>query len=69
MVERKGEILETREEILTVDKAETQGNSKYQMLNAMLLLKEQGKTRELEQMTEEYRRKEQQVASLFPLLD
>ena len=69
VVERKGEILETREEILTVDKAETQGNSKYQMLNAMLLLKEQGKTRELEQMTEEYRRKEQQVASLFPLLD
>ena len=69
VVERKGETLETREEILTVDKAETRGTSKYQMLNAMLLLKEQGKARELEQMTEEYRRKEQQVASLFPLLD
>lgn len=67
--DRNGTKEETPEEILTVEEKETTGNSKYQMINAMLRMKMQGKTEELCRMTQEYRQREQQVADLFKLLD
>ena len=39
------------------------------MLNAMLKMKDQGRDKELEDMTQEYVKKEYQVSVLFPLMD
>ena len=52
-----------------MEKTSFQGRSKYQMLNAMLQMKEQGNIQELCQAEEEYLKQEQQVWRLFPLLD
>lgn len=68
-IEKKGEISRTQEEVLTVEEGETTGSSKYQMLNAMLKMKDQGRQKELETMTAEYVKKEYQASVLFPLMD
>ena len=68
-INRKGEISRTQEEVLTVEEGETSGSSKYQMLNAMLKMKDQGRQKELETMTAEYVKKEYQASALFPLMD
>ena len=52
-----------------MEEGETSGSSKYQMLNAMLMMKEQGRDKELENMTKEYVKKEYQASVLFPLMD
>ena len=68
-IERKGETSRTEEAVLAVEEGETSGSSKYQMLNAMLMMKEQGRDKELENMTKEYVKKEYQASVLFPLMD
>lgn len=55
--------------MLTVEKGEASGSSKYQMLNAMLELQEQGRQEELEARIKEYLEKEHQASVLFPLMD
>ena len=69
MIQRKGETVQTQEETLAVEDGETSGSSKYQMLNVMLKMKDQGRDKELEDMTQEYVKKEYQVSVLFPLMD
>ena len=69
VIQRKGETVQTQEETLAVEDGETSGSSKYQMLNAMLKMKDQGRDKELEDMTQEYVKKEYQVSVLFPLMD
>ena len=69
VIERKGKTTRTEEAVLAVEDGETSGRSKYQMLNAMLKMKEQGREKELEVMTAEYVKREYQVSALFPLMD
>lgn len=69
VIDRKGKTFRTGEEVLTVDKGEASGSSKYQMLNAMLELQEQGCQEELEARIKEYLEKEHQASVLFPLMD
>lgn len=69
VIDRKGKNFRTGEEVLTVDKGEASGSSKYQMLNAMLELQEQGRQEELEARIKEYLEKEHQASVLFPLMD
>ena len=69
VIEKENSIETTPKQVLTVEKTSFQGRSKYQMLNAMLQMKEQGNLQELCQAEEEYLKQEQQVWRLFPLLD
>ena len=69
VIERKGKTTRTEEAVLAVEDGETSGRSKYQMLNAMLKMKEQGREKELEVMTAEYVKREYQVSALFALMD
>lgn len=69
VMERNGETRKTEEEILTVGDTYMEGQSKYQMLNVMLQLKDQGKDEELCSMTEEYLQQECRVKELFALID
>ena len=69
VIERTGETFRTEEAVLAVEEGETSGSSKYQMLNAMLKMKDQGREKELEDMTKEYVKKEYQASVLFPLMD
>lgn len=68
-IERQGETQETPEQILAVEETGMQGSSKYQRLNAMLLQKEKGNTKELETMVQAYLQQEEQIDGLFALLD
>lgn len=69
VIEQEGSREITEKQILTVDKSGFTGRSKYQMLNAMLQMKERGQTEDLCRMEEEYLRQEQQIGQLFPLID
>lgn len=68
-IERKGETVRTETDVLAVEEGETSGKSKYQMLNAMLKMKDQGREQELEAMAAEYVKKEYQASVLFPLME
>ena len=69
VIERENSIETTPKQVLQIEKNSFQGRSKYQMLNAMLQMKEQGNIQELCLAEESYLRQEQQVWQLFPLLD
>ena len=69
VIEQEGSREITEKQTLTVDKSGFTGRSKYQMLNAMLQMKERGQTEDLCRMEEEYLRQEQQIGQLFPLID
>lgn len=69
VIEKENRIETTAKQVLQIEKNSFQGRSKYQMLNAMLQMKEQGNIQELCLAEESYLRQEQQVWQLFPLLD
>ena len=69
VIERNGQTREIPQQILQVEAAEAYGHSKYQLLNRMLKLLEEGKTEELSKLEQSYLKQERQVAQLFELLD
>lgn len=69
IIERNGQTRETPQQILQVEDAEIYGHSKYQLLNRMLKLLEEGNKEELSAMEQSYLKQERQVAQLFELLD
>lgn len=69
VIERNGQTWEIPQQILQVEAAEAYGHSKYQLLNRMLKLLEEGKTEELSKLEQSYLKQERQVAQLFELLD
>lgn len=69
VIERNGQTWEIPQQILQVEATEAYGHSKYQLLNRMLKLLEEGKTEELSKLEQSYLKQERQVAQLFELLD
>ena len=69
VIERNGQTWEIPQQILQVEAAEAYGHSKYQLLNRMLKLLEEGKTEELSKLEQAYLKQERLVAQLFKLLD
>lgn len=69
VIERNGQTWEIPQRVLKVEDAGIYGQSKYQMLNQMLKLLEEGNKEELSTMEQSYLRQEKQVTQLFELLD
>ncbi len=68
-IERDGRKETGKEEILTIPESSAKGTSKYQMINAMLVLKSKGSREKLKEMTVKYQRQEKMIDELFRLMD